>query len=136
MVDGASPQGFWVRKSTRNFGWGIGAVAMGLFLWFVGVPCPLFEMTGLYCPGCGATRAVKALAHGDFWGALHDNAWMFLFAGPAMALSAATSVLNPPDQQREWIRRFLLVTAYAAGVFMILRNLHFAPFNLLAPIGD
>ena len=25
--------------------------------------CPFFEVTGLYCAGCGGTRAVKALLH-------------------------------------------------------------------------
>jgi hypothetical protein len=28
------------------------------------IPCVLHMMTGLYCPGCGGTRAVSALAHG------------------------------------------------------------------------
>lgn len=28
--------------------------------------CPIFLFTGWYCPGCGATRAVRALLHGHF----------------------------------------------------------------------
>lgn len=38
-----------------------------LILWFVrrgGIPCLFHEWTGLYCPGCGGTRAVKALLGG------------------------------------------------------------------------
>lgn len=30
------------------------------------VPCLMHTMTGLYCPGCGGTRAVSFLLHGDF----------------------------------------------------------------------
>lgn len=36
--------------------------------------CPMKEVTGLDCPGCGATRAVHALTHGDIGAALDHNA--------------------------------------------------------------
>lgn len=29
-------------------------------------PCLFFKLTGLYCPGCGGTRACIALLHGHF----------------------------------------------------------------------
>ena len=29
-------------------------------------PCVLYTVTGLYCPGCGGTRSVYFLLHGDF----------------------------------------------------------------------
>lgn len=31
------------------------------------MPCMFHAMTGLYCPGCGGTRAVKALLRGKIW---------------------------------------------------------------------
>jgi len=31
------------------------------------MPCMFRMLTGLYCPGCGGTRAVKALLTGHFW---------------------------------------------------------------------
>ncbi|MEV7086521.1 DUF2752 domain-containing protein [Streptomyces sp. NPDC093085] len=37
-------------------------------------PCPLYALTGLYCPGCGGLRGAHALAHGDLAGSLGDNA--------------------------------------------------------------
>jgi len=40
--------------------------------------CLFYNLTGLYCAGCGATRACHALLHGRVVEALHDNA---LFVG-------------------------------------------------------
>ncbi|WP_416967210.1 DUF2752 domain-containing protein [Streptomyces sp. 4F14] len=36
--------------------------------------CPLFQITGVYCPGCGGLRSAHAFAHGDVLAALQDNA--------------------------------------------------------------
>ena len=36
-------------------------------------PCPIYHLTGLLCPGCGGTRALLALLHGDFYAAWHRN---------------------------------------------------------------
>ncbi len=35
--------------------------------------CPFYELTGLYCPGCGGTRSITALLHGHPLLALHEN---------------------------------------------------------------
>ncbi len=31
------------------------------------LPCVFHKVTGLYCPGCGGTRAVTFLLHGRLW---------------------------------------------------------------------
>nr|WP_307788249.1 DUF2752 domain-containing protein [Streptomyces actinomycinicus] len=36
--------------------------------------CPLYRLTGLYCPGCGGLRSAHAFVHGDLLAALRDNA--------------------------------------------------------------
>jgi Protein of unknown function (DUF2752) len=36
--------------------------------------CPFFALTHHYCPGCGATRALAELLHGNVTAALHFNA--------------------------------------------------------------
>src|SRR5271170_5711121 len=41
--------------------------------------CAFHQLTGLNCPGCGATRALYALLHGNFQLALKDNA-LFIFS--------------------------------------------------------
>ncbi len=47
--------------------------------------CPLHAATGLYCPGCGGTRAVYDLAHGDLTGALSMNL-LFALAVPLLGV--------------------------------------------------
>jgi hypothetical protein len=40
--------------------------------------CPFFALTHHYCPGCGATRAMAELLHGNLSAALHFNAALTL----------------------------------------------------------
>ncbi|MEV4337192.1 DUF2752 domain-containing protein [Streptomyces sp. NPDC049590] len=48
--------------------------------------CPLYALTGLYCPGCGGLRSAHAFAHGDLLTALRANA-------PAVAAYLGFAVL-------------------------------------------
>lgn len=123
------------RVGYKNLGWGAASVAMSLFLWFVGIPCPIYEMTGIYCPGCGATRGVKALAHGNLALALHENAWFFLFALPGITLALGLGRWWPESKAHVLAKRYMVIAAFAAIPFTILRNIPVSPFTWLAPIG-
>jgi hypothetical protein len=48
--------------------------------------CPLYELTGLYCPGCGSGRAALALLHGKPGAAFGHNALFTLLAIPCAYL--------------------------------------------------
>jgi hypothetical protein len=88
-------------------------------------PCPVHWATGFYCPGCGSTRAVHCLVHGDLRGALSKNALMVVSI-PFIALLC----LRPRwaySRPAPWIVLAVLVA------YTILRNLSTFPFVLLAP---
>lgn len=97
-------------------------------------PCLFRLFTGLYCPGCGITRMLHALAHGDVPRAFAMNAMVLLML-PAVALlvanEAASRRLLGPRAAR------VLYSAWAwlgaVLVFGVLRNLPWAPFSALAP---
>src|SRR4051812_46548263 len=40
--------------------------------------CTFHTMTGLHCPGCGATRCLAALVHGEFRQAMAYNVYLVL----------------------------------------------------------
>ena len=95
-------------------------------------PCVFHRLTGLHCPGCGATRALHALVHGDVVGALHDNA-VFVLMLPAIVGLLGTEILLPPER-RPFIPAWAIWTLFAALVtFTVARNVPVYPMNLLAP---
>jgi hypothetical protein len=109
---------------------GTGAALAAAALWFFDpnthrVPlCPLHELTGLWCPLCGCTRASHALLHGQFATAVHDNA-LFVASLPLIAL-LWWRWFNTPDAGRDG--RLLPRPVFWAGVIMmlafgVLRNL-------------
>ena len=58
----------------------LGAAAPALLvlglIWFLRgghLLCPIYELTGLYCPGCGSGRAAQALLRGDLRASLGYN---------------------------------------------------------------
>ena len=59
------------------------------------VPCGFARMFHLPCPGCGSTRAMLALAHGDLHGLVHYNplAPLMTLLVVALAAQALASVL-------------------------------------------
>jgi uncharacterized protein DUF2752 len=50
--------------------------------------CPIHYFLHIDCPGCGATRALAALLHGNVAEALHLNALTTLMLPPATAYAA------------------------------------------------
>ena len=50
--------------------------------------CQVHRLTGLDCPGCGSTRALYALLHGNISAALRDNA-LFVLTLAALAARGA-----------------------------------------------
>src|SRR5512140_3662198 len=56
--------------------------------------CPMYEITGYACPGCGLTRGFHALFHGDILTALDYNAlipvWAVIFAYVFVSLTLLT----------------------------------------------
>jgi len=51
-----------------------------------GASCPFYSLTGLYCPGCGSGRALKALYHGHVLQAVRYNILLPVLGLPALVV--------------------------------------------------
>jgi hypothetical protein len=101
-------------------------------------PCPLWATTGLFCPGCGSTRALKALVHLDVVGAWRANP-LLMIALPFLAASAVRHVVvtavapEAPRRLRPLLGRLIFVVVV---VFALARNVASAPLCRLSPDGE
>jgi Protein of unknown function (DUF2752) len=121
-----------------------GVVAAAIFAaaLIAGAPlpeCPFHLATGLYCPGCGSTRAMRSLLRGHIADAIRYNP--LLMATLAYGTAAAASRYLPTIRQhRRMFADKIHVTVVRAipwifiGYFL-LRNLPFFPFTALTPSG-
>lgn len=87
--------------------------------------CPIFHYLHLQCPGCGATRALAALLHGDIAEALRLNALTTLLT-PFAATYAAVCYRRFLQRELQ-LPRLPHSAVYAAlslaVIFSIVRNL-------------
>lgn len=99
--------------------------------------CIFHQLTGLYCPGCGSQRAVSALLHGQFLLALDYN-FLVVLAIPCMLYSAFIFTWNTISsfkmkQSLFYSTVFVKFVLVVVLLFSISRNIHYAPFDVLAP---
>lgn len=100
--------------------------------------CPLNAATGLYCPGCGNTRALHSLVHLDLAGMLNYNL-LFPFVFSILAWLLAGEYFNLLLGRRIfWLPKripviLLILLCLVVAAFTILRNVPIYPFTILAP---
>lgn len=103
--------------------------------------CSFLRFTGLYCPGCGMTRALYSAIHGNFKDAFSYNIlWPFIVLLMMVSVYLWFAFLysgkNPFNHVNRFLQRysffgwFVLILIFA---FWILRNIPIYPFTLLAP---
>lgn len=132
--------------SLRQVGWWLGGVLLavaGVAALYSFDPnttdspfaaCIFQTLTGFWCAGCGITRALHALVHGDIVRAFAMNPLAMLLV-PCAALAWAWG----GGWQPAWaapIIRFLskpMLWVVLIPAYWIARNLPWAPFSWMAP---
>ncbi|RBO94097.1 DUF2752 domain-containing protein [Nocardia puris] len=96
--------------------------------------CPSKFLLGINCPGCGSSRMLYSLLHGDIPAAVHYNALALL----ALVVLLGTYVFWARDRVRDqrtrrWYQRHRapqVVLALVLG-WLVVRNIPVAPFTSL-----
>lgn len=141
------PPGRMARLAARIPRWaaplavlGCAGAAMGYTLWVnptggdVNAPttCLVKLTTGLDCPGCGGTRAAWYLLHGDVAAASRHHL-VFVFAVPFILYMylawAGKLAFGWKLPQLQIGPKTVAIFLGAWGLFMVLRNLPWAPFT-------
>jgi len=125
-------------------GAGVAALFVGSFVvWFFDPSkagffpgCPLLQVTGFACPGCGLTRAFHELFHGHVISALDYNALFPIYA----AIFGYLAILFASIALRARHLSFNLLNPTTLGVFLglsavfgVLRNIPVHPLSVLFP---
>lgn len=136
------------RSAPRPWSWfvwaGVGSIGVALLFAIdpagsgIFPPCAFHTITGLHCPGCGTTRALHQVLHGNLSAAFALNPLMILAIPPLAYAAVSTSVRRLSGRQ---IPTVFIPAAWIWGLlgvvilFWVLRNIPAYPMNLLAPSG-
>ena len=90
--------------------------------------CPVHAITGLDCPGCGITRMLAALFHGNIYQAFRYNPLVFIELPILLILII---LYNHKKEYRKVINIIFIILVVITIVYGVLRNIPM--FYFLAP---
>ena len=95
--------------------------------------CPFRTLTGFTCPGCGSTRGLHRLLHGDIVSALEFNPLMVLslpFLLYALMRYTTAAVSGRPLQRHNLDAKYIWILFGVIMSFWIFRNTRLYPFPI------
>jgi hypothetical protein len=97
-------------------------------------PCLFHALTGLYCPGCGSTRCLHALLHGNLKQAAAFNVLLVSAIPFLLCLGVGSLWRTTPTAPGCRISARVIYAVFGVIVaYWLLRNVPYSPFHLLAP---
>lgn len=97
----------------------------------IGIPCIFYEVTGLYCPGCGITRLCVSLFEGDLYQAFRYNPIIFIDVPIIFILFVLDILFKDKKIIKKITNVFIIILVVITVIFGVLRNI--PAFSFLAP---
>lgn len=97
----------------------------------IGIPCVFYEITGLYCPGCGITRLCLSLFEGDVYQAFRYNPIIFIDLPILFILFVLNIFLKNNKNIKKITDVIIIFLATITIIFGVIRNIPI--FSFLAP---
>jgi hypothetical protein len=95
--------------------------------------CPFRALTGFTCPGCGSTRGLHRLLHGDVVGAFEFNPLMVValpFLLYALVRYTNAAWRGQPLKRHQLNGKYIWALLVVIVSFWVFRNTPFYPFPL------
>ncbi len=103
---------------------------------YVAIPCVFYKITGLYCPGCGITRAILSLLKGDFYQAFRYNSIIFIDIPLILFLGFFERLFAKNNNVKAIIKCIsniiLIILLIITILYGVMRNI--PSFSYLAPV--
>ena len=95
----------------------------------ISIKCPIYELTHLYCPGCGITRCLFSLIQLDFYKAFKYNQLVFILLPISFIYYIIYSYYYIKYNKRITIPKYISITILIIVLlFGILRNINYFSF--------
>lgn len=95
--------------------------------------CPFRTLTGFICPGCGSTRGLHRLLHGDVVGAFEFNPLLIVFLPflvYALVRYTAAAVTGRPLRANRLNAKYIWMLLVVVMSFWVFRNTRLYPFPI------
>lgn len=123
-----------MKQRLKKVGIGCAVLTTACFAYFLicnkigfGIPCFIYQITGLKCGGCGVSRLCISLLKGDIYSAWHYNrAIMILLPVLAYLFIREIYLYIRYDNltMKKWERCLSAVVVAVLLVFAVLRNIY------------
>lgn len=83
-----------------------------------GIPCMFYVFTGVYCPGCGGTRAVMYLLRGEPGKSFQYHPLVLFLAVVTAAEIISWVVSKVYKNPKLYLQRYVLLTYVGVGIIL------------------